>query len=303
MPDPLTTPAAELPVRRLGPEDLDRCLALSEDRAWGREERKWLFLLENAEVYAIEAPSGELAGAVTLTRYGTTAAGIGMMLVATRYGGRGLGRRLMTHVLDTAGDATVFLWATELGRPLYEKLGFETLGVTEARVGRLRPGDDPVLTRPADLGPDLGPDLDADPGSDSDSDLDALLALDAEVFGADRAALLARLFAFAEEVRVVEDETGPTGYAVSWRAMNNMLFIGPVVAGDEAAARALVTDLARDADGLVRIEVERTRPGLLGWLGERGVSPAFSTSFMVHGGRPLPGDRTRMYAPMMLAMG
>ncbi|MEU7937670.1 GNAT family N-acetyltransferase [Microbispora bryophytorum] len=291
MPDPLTTPAAELPVRRLGPEDLDRCLALSEDRAWGREERKWLFLLENAEVYAIEAPSGELAGTVTLTRYGTTAAGIGMMLVATRYGGRGLGRRLMTHVLDTAGDATVFLWATELGRPLYEKLGFETLGVTEARVGRLRPGDDPVLTRPADLGSDLG------------SDLDALLALDAEVFGADRAALLARLFAFAEEVRVVEDETGPTGYAVSWRAMSNMLFIGPVVAGDEAAARALVTDLARDADGLVRIEVERSRPGLLGWLGERGTSQAFSTTFMVRGDRPLPGDRTRMYAPMMLAMG
>ncbi|XVQ86328.1 GNAT family N-acetyltransferase [Microbispora siamensis] len=286
MPDPLTTPAAELPVRRLGPEDLDRCLALSEDRAWAREERKWLFLLENAEVYAIDAPSGELAGTVTLTRYGTTAAGIGMMLVAARYGGRGLGRRLMTHVLNAAGDATVFLWATESGRPLYEKLGFETLGVTEARVGRLRAGDDPVLSRPADLG----------------ADLDALLALDGEVFGADRAGLLARLFAFATEARVAEDETGLTGYAVSWRSMDT-LFIGPVVAGHEAVARALVTDLARNAEGLVRIEVERARPGLLDWLGERGVSPAFSTSFMVHGGRPLPGDRTRMFAPMMLAMG
>ncbi|WP_432868787.1 GNAT family N-acetyltransferase [Microbispora rosea] len=286
MPDPLTTSAAELPVRRLGPEDLSRCLALNEDRAWAREERKWLFLLENAEVYAIDAPSGDLAGTVTLTRYGTAAAGIGMMLVATRYGGRGLGRRLMTHVLDVAGDATVFLWATEFGRPLYEKLGFEALGVTEARVGRLRTGHDPVLSRPADL----------------DADLGALLALDGEVFGADRADLLARLFAFAEEVRVTEDETGLTGYAVSWRSVDT-LFIGPVVADGEAVARALITDLARKAGGLVRIEAERARPGLLDWLGERGLSQAFSTSFMVHGGRPVPGDRTRMFAPMMLATG
>ncbi|WP_169949784.1 GNAT family N-acetyltransferase [Microbispora sp. H11081] len=284
--DPLSTPAAELPVRRLGPEDLDRCLALSQDRSWAREERKWLFLLENTEVHAIDAPSGELAATVTLTRYGTAAAGVGMMLVATRYGGRGLGRRLMTHVLGTAGDATVFLWATELGRPLYEKLGFETLGVTEARVGRLRPGDAPVLSRPADL----------------DADLGALLALDRQAFGADRAALLGRLFAMAEEVRVTEDETGPTGYAVSWLS-GSTLFIGPVVADDEAGARALVTDLTRHASGLVRIEMDRSRPGLLAWLGERGAAQAFSTSFMVHGGRPLPGDRTRVFAPMMLAMG
>ncbi|GGO13390.1 hypothetical protein GCM10010116_26930 [Microbispora rosea subsp. aerata] len=52
MPDPLTTPAAELPVRRLGPGDLDRCLALGADRNWGPEDRKWLFLLENSEGWA-----------------------------------------------------------------------------------------------------------------------------------------------------------------------------------------------------------------------------------------------------------
>ncbi|WP_432928610.1 GNAT family N-acetyltransferase [Microbispora sp. CA-135349] len=286
MADPLTTPAAELPVRRLGPEDLDRCLALSEDRAWGPERRKWLFILENGEGYGIDAPSGELAGTVTLTRYGTTAAGIGMMLVATRYGGRGLGRRLMTHALEAAGDAVVFLWATESGRPLYEKLGFETLCVAEARVGRLRAGGDPVRSRPADPG----------------RDLPALLALDAEVFGADRSALLARLFDFAEQVRVVEDDSGLIGYAGMWRNLNTLV-IGPVVAGGEEVARALITDLARTADGPVRVEVDRTRPGLLGWLGDRGVSQAFWTSFMVHGGRPLPGDRTRLFAPLTVAMG
>lgn len=284
--DPLITPAAELPVRRLGPEDLEPCLALSEDRDWGREARKWSFILENGEGYGIDAPSGGLAGTVTLTRYGTATAGIGMMLVASRYGGRGLGRRLMTHVLDAAGDATVFLWATELGRPLYEKLGFETVCVAEARVGRFRAGGDPVRSRPADPA----------------RDMDALTALDLAAFGADRAGLLGRLSGFAEEIRVAEDETGLTGYAASWRNQE-ILVIGPVVARDDEVARALITDLARNADGLVRIEVERTRPDLIAWLEERGVPQGFWTSFMVHGGRPLPGDRARLYAPLMSAMG
>ena len=60
-----------------------------------------------------------------LTRYGGGLAAVGMMLVAAQREGRGLGRRLMTHLLDRAGDATVFLTATPLGRPLYEKLGFQ----------------------------------------------------------------------------------------------------------------------------------------------------------------------------------
>ena len=51
-----------------------------------------------------------------------------MMLVAARYGRRGLGRALMEHLLRAAGDdATVTLFATDMGRPLYEKLGFEAV--------------------------------------------------------------------------------------------------------------------------------------------------------------------------------
>ena len=61
-----------------------------------------------------------------------------MMLVAARYGRRGLGRALMEHLLAEAGDATVTLFATDLGKPLYDKLGFRTLRRSVAFTGPFR---------------------------------------------------------------------------------------------------------------------------------------------------------------------
>jgi GNAT superfamily N-acetyltransferase len=63
-----------------------------------------------SEVFGLDAPDGKgLAGAVVLTRWGTDLASVGMMLVAARYGRRGLGQALMEHLLRAAGeDCTVW---------------------------------------------------------------------------------------------------------------------------------------------------------------------------------------------------
>ncbi len=105
-------PSSLGPIRRLGPDDLTACLALSADREWPAEKRKWALLLDAAEGYGIDDPDDGLAGAVVLPRYGPGLASVGMMLVASRHGRQGLGHRLMAHVLGQAGRATVFLTAT-----------------------------------------------------------------------------------------------------------------------------------------------------------------------------------------------
>ena len=106
------------PIRRLGQADLPGCLALAADRQWAAEERKWSLLLRIGEVYGVDDPAGGLAGTVVLTRYGHRLAAVGMMLVASRHGRRGLGQALMTHAVRAAAGATVFLYATAQGRPL-----------------------------------------------------------------------------------------------------------------------------------------------------------------------------------------
>ena len=133
-----------LPVRRLVLADLPGCVELAADRGWPPEENKWRLLFAVAEAYGVDEPGGrELAGMVTLTRYGDALAVVGMMVVAARHGRQGLGRLLMEHVLAQAGPAVVYLIATAAGRPLYEQLGFRTLDDSVQQVGLFvpRPGE------------------------------------------------------------------------------------------------------------------------------------------------------------------
>src|SRR6185295_6930142 len=116
---------------------------------------------------------------------------------------RGLGGRLMAHALEQSGTAGACLTATDYGRPLYERIGFRTISQCSTYRGEFQPqaGDPP---RPSSR--QLVP-----------ADLPAVLALDAEVFGAPRTALLTRLASFSEQIRVVEGPKGIVGYGCAWR--------------------------------------------------------------------------------------
>ncbi|WP_345632979.1 GNAT family N-acetyltransferase [Rugosimonospora acidiphila] len=271
-------------IERLSTDDLPACLALAENREWLPEAHKWRLLFAVGTVYGLRDEAGDVVATAILTRYGTRLAAISMVLVASRYGRRGLGGRLMTHLLDEAGDATVFLNATPYGRPLYERLGFVPIGTTHTHVGRLEPTG-PAATRPAVPG-----------------DLAMLLALDARVNGADRSHVLRTLPDFAECVRVVERRGIVSGYAAAWRNVDNVV-IGPVIAADAADARALIGDIAATIDGPVRLDLDGRHPELRRWAAGRGVPEWGSTTVMVYGAPELPGDRDRWFVPLMQALG
>src|ERR1700735_3929262 len=96
---------AGLPVRRLSPADLAACVELTVDRDWPPEPDKWRLLFAVGEVYGVDDPAGGLAGTVVLTRYGPGLAAVGMMVVASRHGRRGLGGRLLSFALEQADGA------------------------------------------------------------------------------------------------------------------------------------------------------------------------------------------------------
>ncbi|GLZ38251.1 GNAT family N-acetyltransferase [Actinokineospora sp. NBRC 105648] len=272
-------------VRPLSTTDLDACLALAQDREWPYEDRKWEYLLRVGQGYGIDGPDGLAASAIRTTS-GDLAA-ISMVLVAARFAGRGLGERIMRHAVAESGSATVHLHATPAGRRLYEKLDFRVLADVTAFTGTLRA---PATDRTRRATP---------------ADLPAILDLDRPAFGADRSNVLSGLFDFADHVRVLERGGRITGYAAAWRAGESLptTIIGPVVADDVAEARALITDLAADSGGPVRIDLDRANTGLVDWAAEHGLAPSFHVNLMSVDGRPLPGDRRRVHAPFMQALG
>ena len=254
---------ANLPVRQLNEADLSACLDLAADRNWTREKHKWQLLFEVSEVYGLDDPAGGgLAGAVVLTRYGPDLAAIGMMLVAARYGRRGLGSRLMIHALDQAAGAVVYLTATEFGRPLYHRLGFRAVDVSVTHRGLLR-------AQPAAAGPAAA--RTASPRIATEADIGRLAALDARVFGAPRGNILASLPGFAERVVVAEEHAAITGFAAAWQN-EGTLVVGPVVAADLPTAKALIGAAAGGASGPVRLDVlgRHAGPGAVGHRARAG---------------------------------
>jgi predicted N-acetyltransferase YhbS len=279
----------DVPVRQLSAADLAGCLALADDRGWPPEPDKWQLLFEVGEVFGIADPAGGLAGAVALTRYGPDLAAIGMMLVAQRHGRQGLGRALMTHVLEQAGGVVTCLFATDFGRPLYERLGFRPAHLSDRYIGPLAPGPaapSPVPVRPA-----------------TPDDLPAIARLDRGAFGADRSGILARLPQLSERFLVAD---GPDGRAVRGFAasavLNGLLLPGPVVADDLDVATALLTGLAAGSGWPLRIEVASTHPGLARWAAGHGLTARSQTAFMTYGGA-LPGRRGQVFGPLNVAMG
>jgi GNAT superfamily N-acetyltransferase len=311
------------PVRQLGPADLSRCITLAADRGWAPERAKWSLLLTASEVFGADAPDGHgLAGSVTLTRWGPELAAVGMMLVAARYARRGLGAALMRHLLRAAGeDATVTLYATAMGRPLYEKLGFTAVRGNVSFMGKFRPEPGRGARRAASRGPNGR----VRPAAEADQP--AILAVDRAAFGADRGRILTRLPSFAEQIAVFDPGngvtgtgitgtgitgtgitgtgitgTGITGYAAAWRNGPASTVIGPLVAPDGAAARQLITELAVRAPTPVRLDLDPDRTELPGWAQARGLEPVARTVVMAHGPAAPVGAPERLFTPISVAL-
>lgn len=242
-------------------------------------------------VYPRDSPDGEilvaaagrrLLGGACCASFGATG-WIGALGVLPRARRRGLGEEL-THAsiawLESRGASTTLLYATELGRPVYERVGFEAEAPARAWRG----------TPPAPHGEAMPPVRRLRP-----SDRDAILALDRAATGEDRRPVLDMLPALLGLGLERDGALVACALQTPWGA-------GPAVLAVDAEAGAdMLRGLVLEPQPLT-ITAPDDNPAAARALAAWGFQP-INTALRMRHGPPVRHDPSRMFGLFNLFWG
>lgn len=258
-------------VRKMVPEDIAAARELSREQKWPHRTADWEFLLQRGDGIVADR-DGEVVGTIIVWKYGEAAGTLGMVIVSPRCQGAGIGSKLMEAALNELGDRTVSLISTDEGQPLYRKFGFEPVGtivqhqgfVDSVPLAELRSNE---RVRPMGR-----------------NDRTVIAELDRLATGMDRSEVISALLHGARGVMFVNnDET--VGFALL-RRFGRGFVVGPTVAPDTLAAKALLSHwLGTKVGKFCRLDVPGDS-GLSDWLEERGLPRVGGGTIMVRG-KPL----------------
>jgi GNAT superfamily N-acetyltransferase len=228
-------------IDALTPADLDAAVRLSTEAGWNQTAADWQRLLDLAPAGCHAGRvAGRLVATATAVDYRPDLSWIGMVLVAHSERRRGFGSAILARALEQVGARAAGLDATDLGRPLYLRLGFGEVTAIDRWVGILRPppsAPDAVTLHPLD-----------------DRTLDEAINFDRRAAGADRSALLGHLAGEAGAVGWLARAGGVTAGLACLRPGREHWHLGPIVgppepflraAGDHLGPRTVLVDAPR----------------------------------------------------------
>jgi hypothetical protein len=252
---------------------------LAERAGWPREPDKWDMLSALGRGYGSVGDGGALSAMVVMTALeGPTF--VAMMVVDPLLQRQGLGRSLLEYAMAES-TPPFMLYATPLGRPLYERLGFKEVDAVQKLIGIPRATAASSAVRLF-----------------TDGDRMMILAEDERACGVRRAGLLEELLSRAQ--RTVVDENG--GFAIRW-FNGDLVVVGPVVAHSEDAAIALVDAALEGCSVRARVDVRLPSSKLISHVRSLGLDDVGTAPLMTWPDVFLPGNRVRYHAIALQAFG
>jgi GNAT superfamily N-acetyltransferase len=269
-------------IGRLTPDALAEAQALVAEAGWNQVAADWRLFLDFGTVYAVRSDMRVIATAATLP-YGQSA-WISMVLVDAGHRRRGIATRLLHRcIADIIGSQRVpVLDATPAGRTVYAPLGFKPAwGFTRMTSQRrfIPANAGAIEVRPI-----------------TDTVWPALLAYDAAVFGADRGEVLGRLRGRLPETNLFAQRAGRITGMLLGRDGRTASHLGPLIAEDDATARALLTHGLGRIGGLVYIDLSDTKADIRSWLETSGFASQRPFTRMLLGRDRSFDDVTRTFA-------
>ena len=270
-------------IRKLTLNDAAPGLALTQAVGWQPGLAQWRRVLEWGAGCAFGIEDGGQLVATTLgIRYSTALAWVAMVITHPDHQRRGYARRLMEAVMDQLSDvACVMLDATDVGLPLYEKLGFRAIGKIEIWTGAGLRGEQV---------PDLRP-LTSD-------DLPHIIGLDAASFGVSRPHVIERLLVDSQGWRTDD------GFVLVQMAADDWTHVGPWAARSSAsAARLLAAALHTLAGRPFRLEIKEHAEPAHALVRRYGLRYDRCGTRMVYGAASPPTPEIVSYGLLSLATG
>lgn len=277
----------------LGLQHLPGCLTLSEQAHWNQNAADWQWMLGFGRGYGLTLADGTLAASTITLPYGERFAWVSMVLVLPQQRRKGYATRLLRRALEDLsreGRAAI-LDATPAGREVYrqegfvDRWGFRRLALTKP-VAELASDDPQYRVRPIRPG-----------------DWERIARLDAQAFGADRTQLLRELMQRLSASALACERTGEFCGFLLGRDGREANQLGPLVAQDRGAARALLRAALDKVPSPIYLDVVEREASLIDWLQQAGF--AFQRPFtrMVRGADRAPGDEALVYCPTGAELG
>ncbi|MCW0342991.1 hypothetical protein NB703_001084 [Pantoea ananatis] len=257
-------------IRTMTTDDIPQVYAMSQALNWPHRREDWAIGIQLGEGGVIEE-QGEVIGSAILWRWGDEAATIGLVIVANQHQGRGLGKQLMLALLEKVPGYNVRLHATEMGKGLYEKLGFVTCG-------KIMQYQTPSLNSVPTVQIPTGLTL----STATQDDQDRLVQMDQAAHGLYRPELIAHLIDDNQTVMLQDDAQQARGFA-SLRRFGRGWVIGPIIADSFPVAQALTAALMQGLKGeYLRMDTDAALP-MAAWFESLGLSNVDSPVTMVRG--------------------
>jgi GNAT superfamily N-acetyltransferase len=251
------------------PTDVDQAADMILRHDWGvRREFLAFATTQLACVPMVAEVEGVIVGTGVGTLHGTVG-WIGTIFLAPEWRGHGLGRAITQAIIDrleSGGARTLLLVATADGRRLYEKMGFEVQ--TRYRIFEAPGFSPPNPGRPGPVRPF------------QTADLDAMVALDREGTGEDRAHAIER-FATPKTAKVLPRPDGSIdGFVIRapWGG-------GATVARSFESAAAIIAErrVTAGPGGRVNVGLLQENEEGIARLAEVGFSPRWAAPRMIRG--------------------
>lgn len=248
--------SGNISIRMLTIGDLEQAISLSMAEGWNQTQEDWRLLIENPYNICLAAEyDNRVIGTSTALNHSDNVAWIGMVLVDKSFRGQGIGKMLMSSIIEKlVYFESVKLDATPAGLTLYRKLGF----VDDYLIDRMvNPAvKKTVLTDQNNEAVKLGC-----------KDYSTVLKKDQKVFGTARSYLIGKLYsAYPEKAFILKRKRGPFSYLFGRDGMRYN-YLGPLIATSDKSARILIGKALESlTNQAVVLDVLQDKKNLISWL-------------------------------------